>query len=115
MILPFPPSVNHYWRMARGRFYISKAGADFRKAVCAIVAHEHCPRLDGPLEVEIVAVLPDRRRRDVDNMLKAALDAMQHAGLYGDDSQIVKLSIEKRRGVGMEDPCLYVEVKDHDQ
>jgi crossover junction endodeoxyribonuclease RusA len=34
---------------------------------------------------------PDGRRRDCDNVQKALLDAMQHGGVYGDDSQIKKL------------------------
>ncbi len=31
---------------------------------------------------------PDRRRRDLDNIQKPVLDAMQHAGVYLDDSQV---------------------------
>jgi crossover junction endodeoxyribonuclease RusA len=31
---------------------------------------------------------PDRRQRDLDNLQKPALDAMEHAGVYQDDSQI---------------------------
>jgi len=31
---------------------------------------------------------PDRRRRDLDNLQKSTLDALEHAGLYEDDSQI---------------------------
>ena len=49
----------------------------------------------GPLEVDIHVYPPDRRRRDVDNVQKALLDALDHGGGYEDDSQIVRLSIEK--------------------
>ena len=108
MILPFPPSLNHYWRMARGRFYISPAGVAYRKEVCALAARWRIQPMGGPLEIEIVAVLPDKRRRDCDNMLKAVLDAMQHAGFYFDDSQIVKLSIEKRHKTANEEACLII-------
>lgn len=41
---------------------------------------------------------PDRRRRDLDNLQKPTLDAMQHAGVYEDDSQ-VDLLITRRREV----------------
>lgn len=51
--------------------------------------------LDGDLIVDIRLVPPDRRRRDVDNSLKALLDAMQFGGVYHDDSQIVRLTVEK--------------------
>jgi len=39
---------------------------------------------------------PDRRRRDLDNLLKSVLDALEHAGLYADDSQI-DLLVTRRR------------------
>jgi crossover junction endodeoxyribonuclease RusA len=47
------------------------------------------------LAVHITACPPDNRRRDLDNLLKATLDAMQHAGLYDDDSQIDSLKITR--------------------
>ena len=47
------------------------------------------------LAIDIRIHPPDRRRRDIDNMQKALLDAMQHGGAYLDDSQIVRLAIEK--------------------
>ena len=39
---------------------------------------------------------PDRRRRDLDNLQKPLLDALQHAGVYEDDSQI-DLLVSRRR------------------
>lgn len=59
----------------------------------AALLEQRAKRMDGQLSVSLVVVPPDRRRRDIDNMLKAPLDAMCHAGLYQDDSQIVSLSI----------------------
>jgi crossover junction endodeoxyribonuclease RusA len=47
----------------------------------------------GPLRVVIEAWRPDKRRRDLDNLLKATLDGLAHAGVYEDDSQIVDLRI----------------------
>jgi crossover junction endodeoxyribonuclease RusA len=101
--LPFPPSVNHYWRsIGRGRVIISEAGRRYREAVRQVVA----PQLqlaDGGgmkkpprLGVLLSAMPPDDRRRDLDNMLKAPLDAMKHAGAYEDDSQIDLLTIRRR-------------------
>jgi crossover junction endodeoxyribonuclease RusA len=95
MIVPFPPSVNHYWRRVGARTIISRGGRAFRETVCAILAARGITPLAGPLAVEITVHPPDRRRRDLDNMLKALLDALQHGGAYDDDSQIVRLSIER--------------------
>jgi hypothetical protein len=36
--LPYPPSINHYWRRA-GRFiHISREGREYRKQVCELLA-----------------------------------------------------------------------------
>ena len=49
--------------------------------------------LTGRVAVRIEAQPPDRRVRDLDNLLKAPLDALTHAGLWVDDSQIDELTI----------------------
>ena len=69
--------------------------------------------LEGRLAVEIEAFAPDRRRRDLDGMLKVPLDALAIAGVYSDDSQIDDLRIVRREPDG--EPRLVVritEIKD---
>ncbi len=45
----------------------------------------------GPIAIRIDIAPPDDRRRDCDNVQKAVLDALQHAGVFWDDSQVVWL------------------------
>ena len=94
--LPFPPSVNHYYRHVGPRTLISREGRRFRERVTSVLAALGVRPLAGPLEVCIDLFPPDRRRRDIDNVQKALLDSLQHGGAYEDDSQIVRLVIEKR-------------------
>jgi len=115
IIIPYPPSVNTYWRsIGRGRVILSKKGREYRHAVdiavaeCfADVANDPRPLL-GRLRVKIIAIMPDRRRRDIDNINKAALDAMGYAGIYGDDNQIDELHVI--RGEVLAPGCLEVEI-----
>jgi crossover junction endodeoxyribonuclease RusA len=93
--LPYPPSVNHYWRRVGPRTLISRGGRAFRQTVCAILATRKIEPMVGPLEVDVTVFPPDRRRRDIDNVLKGLLDAMEHGGAFHDDSQIARLSIER--------------------
>ncbi|TET37972.1 MAG: RusA family crossover junction endodeoxyribonuclease [Planctomycetota bacterium] len=97
--LPFPPSVNHYYRRVGPRTLISREGRAFRVKVCSVLASLGIKPMLGPLEVHVEVFPPDRRRRDIDNVQKALLDALEHAGAYRDDSQIVKLVAEKRECV----------------
>lgn len=98
--LPYPPSVNHYWRRVGPRTLISRQGRAYRRDVATAVRRIDHPAdrlpLTDPLSVEVSLYPPDRRRRDLDNTLKALLDALQHAGVYPDDSLIEQLSVEKR-------------------
>lgn len=92
--LPYPPSVNHYWRRAGSRTIVSAQGRRFRRQVAAELAFAHVRRFDGRVAVRVVVHPPDRRRRDLDNVLKALLDALaQPGGVYRDDAQIDALEV----------------------
>lgn len=101
--LPWPPSVNAMWRSPRsgalaGRTLLSATGRAYRRDVCAAIG-QRSP-FAGPLRVVIEARMPDKRRRDLDNIPKAVLDAMTHAGVWSDDSQIDDLRVWRSRQMG---------------
>lgn len=99
IILPYPPTVNTYWRKFNNRMVISPKGRQYRKDVMQIL--EGCETLHGRLSVTIIATMPDRRKRDLDNILKSLLDAMDHAGVFDDDEQIDELHVLR---AGVEKP-----------
>ena len=98
LTLPYPPSMNHYWRHFRGHTVISREGRTFRTNVCALLGGggPRKPPSGGRIALCMDAFPPDRRRRDLDNLQKPTLDALEHAGIYEDDSQI-DLLITRRR------------------
>lgn len=94
LTLPFPPSANRIWRQWKGRTLLSRDGRNYRAEVARVVASERVSSFGRrKLALHVTAVMPDRRRRDLDNLLKAANDAMQAARVFEDDSQIVDLHI----------------------
>lgn len=102
LILPFPPSVNTYWRAPnkgplKGRHMISEAGRRFQSDACAAIIEQlrRLPKPSGSLcAVEILLYPPDNRRRDIDNYTKGLFDALTHAGVWEDDSQVKRMLVE---------------------
>lgn len=96
----WPPSINHYWlRNRTGGVHISRDGDMFRfRVLCAVRTLRKAGKfplqpLESNLGVEIKMCPPDRRKRDIDNTLKATLDALTHANVWVDDSQIKRLTL----------------------
>ncbi len=103
--LPWPPTINHYWisRVVGKRVMvcIGAKGKAFRQAVKDLTVEdaELFFSEKTKLEISIFAYPPDKRKRDLDNILKALLDALQHAGIYADDNQIDKLTVIRKEPV----------------
>lgn len=102
LVLPFPPSVNTYWRAPnkgplKGRHLISEKGRAYQSVACAAIIEQLCclPKpSSSPAAVEILLYPPDARRRDIDNYNKALFDALTHAGIWEDDSQVQRMLVE---------------------
>lgn len=112
--LPWPPSVNHYYRHVGARVLISRDGRRYREMIVSRFRSENIKTFRCPVELGIELYPPDKRRRDVDNSLKCLLDSFTHGGLYEDDSQIQKITITKRDAMpphGM----AYVRIKEYEQ
>jgi crossover junction endodeoxyribonuclease RusA len=63
------------------------------RAIDAIKQQVPLVSIDYRMYCEVVLFPPDRRDRDLDNYMKALLDAATHAGLWDDDSLIDQLAI----------------------
>ena len=101
IVLPWPPSVNRYYRSLSkgklaGRVLVSQEGRAYRQEVAVMLDRRRLPMIRDRMKVTIDACPPDRRRRDLDNLLKASLDALVFGGAIQDDSLIDDLRI--RRG-----------------
>lgn len=106
--LPWPPSVNVYWRNVAGKVLISREGRAYARVVYGCALEQSMTTLSVgrkafvvPVSVDIIAYPPNRARRDLDNLPKAILDALTKARVWEDDSLVHDLRIrwgEVRKG-----------------
>lgn len=94
--LPWPPSNNSYYRHNRGRTHISAEGQAYRDSVARIIKDSMLDfGLTAPVKIRIECHMPDRRRRDLDNLQKAAFDALTKSGFWLDDQQVDYYSVKR--------------------
>ena len=100
--LPWPPSVNHYWRHVvingRPRTLLSKEGRAYKLAAADAVRQQRrgpSAPLSGRLAIAVTLFPPDRRRYDLDNRLKAVLDSLTEARVWEDDRHVKIIHLEE--------------------
>ena len=100
--LPYPPSTNQLYRTAgygrdgkrRGRIKTQRYLTWLRAAGNEVLAQRQKP-LRGPVVLAINVRAPDKRRRDISNLIKAVEDLLVEHGLIQDDSNVAKLIVER--------------------
>ena len=96
MSLPFPPSVNTYYRRGKHATYLSEKGRRYKAEVADLVCEYHPTnkiRMTGRLSVFLGISAPTKRSYDIDNRIKAVLDALQDAGVFDDDEQVDQITL----------------------
>lgn len=87
--LPWPPSINHYWRRHGHVIHVSTAGTRFARLVALAVRSQFASApIDMPVAILIEAWAATKRSWDVDNRIKPLLDALTRAELWRDDSVV---------------------------
>lgn len=112
LFLGFPVTVNSYYTSGSGKQkFISKAGRSFRDDVIRAVS-EQLPNIsiDYRMHVQVILFMPDSRVRDLDNYMKALLDAITHSGLWEDDNLIDQLEIF--RGETVKKGCVKIVINE---
>lgn len=90
---------------------LSKAGRAFREDVQNIIIDKNIPKFgDSKLRITMILRPRDKRKTDIDNRIKAVLDALEHAGVFNDDFQVDHL--EMIRGEPLKGGLLHVVIEE---
>ncbi len=113
MEVPWPPSGNTYYRRGRYTTYLSPAGSNYLRDFRDYVSDNQFPKLgDSPVKLHVILRVPDKRKRDIDNCLKAIFDGLESSGIIEDDSQIEELYVKRGELLKGGRVILIIEAKD---
>lgn len=88
-----PPSVNNYWLdSGKGRKRLSKRARHFTAVMKRFI--NPC-RYEGLVSLSVQFAPPNKRKRDMDNILKPILDSLMKCGLILDDEQAYELVVKR--------------------
>lgn len=91
LTLPYPPSVNRIWERGGHGVYKSFQYRAFLEEVALIARAAQVEPIYKPAQVRLTAhVFRPRKTGDLDNRLKATLDALEGV-LYENDAQIAEI------------------------
>ena len=114
--LPYPPSVNNYWRITGSRMYISEAGKTFKTLVQLKCRAAGMKPLHGDVEVRMTLHprinkdgTASKTRIDLDNANKALMDSLIGYA-YHDDKQVTRIVSEL--GMAIPDGGLTVVIRE---
>lgn len=103
--LPYPPSNNHYKKLGASRinsrtgkktraFYLAPETSRYHREVAfRFLTQGGKKLLSKAIRMEVLVSPPDRRKRDLDNLLKVLSDSLQKCGAYEDDFYIQELLV----------------------
>jgi Holliday junction resolvase RusA-like endonuclease len=93
-ILPLAPSVNRLWRISGKRMYKSQEYKNWIEEAGWMLKEQIKTKIDGKYAIHIAVLRADKRRRDLDNLLKATSDLLVAMQIVEDDSQCMALAAE---------------------
>ena len=107
--LPVPKS-NRYIRRKGGKVFKPPRVVNWEaRAIWELREQYNGKPIDYEISVDIVLILPNRRKRDIDNMLKSLWDVLEKAGVIKNDNLIYEVRTVKKIEKGKEG--VYIRIK----
>ena len=117
--LPWPPSVNHSYRYSTKTksVYKTKKVKKYQLDACASIKQQMSVQnyinvpISTPVHISMMCTVPDRRRRDEDNIQKAINDTLVMSNILSDDSLIDEKFIRIERKNPIPGGCVDIVIR----
>ena len=99
LTLPYPPSMNRIWRSSKTGIYNDSKASAYQTTVKTLAMVAGCSKpMAGPIRLWVSLHPPGKKSIDLDNSMKAAIDALNGMA-WLDDSQLVEIMARKAEPV----------------
>lgn len=110
LTLPWPPALNNLFATFNNRRIPSRRYKAWLAEAQASLRAQRPDRIAGSFEASFVLSPPDRRKRDLDGLAKAALDLLTKEGVIEDDSLARKITLAWAEGAPAKPGYLLAEI-----
>lgn len=86
LTLPYPPTANNLYRNAGKKRVKSEGYTAWLTEAGWLVRSQRALLVPGRYRLSLIATAPDRRARDIDNLVKPVSDLLKKAGVIEEDS-----------------------------
>ena len=111
-----PPKTNRYFQTKNGKRFIPsriKQAIDDAVLILKSLKPKNFQIIDQPCQLYIIYTLPNKRKRDLDNLNKTLQDCLEKAGIVEDDTLFFRVVSEKRIQKNVEK--VEISIYPHDQ
>lgn len=92
--LPYPPTANNLFTTAPGKRVKSREYKSWRLEAMQMIMAQGRRAIEGHVSISILVVRPDKRKRDVSNLIKAVEDVLVEMRVIRDDSLVARVSAQ---------------------
>lgn len=94
--MPYPPSVNGMYSRSKHGVFVKDKVRLYKKEVFFTLQNKIIKFGDKTVSAYLTLYPPDKRHRDIDNILKVTFDCLQLLKVVNRDSQICHLELHRR-------------------
>ena len=107
------PKTNRYVRRKNGAVFIPPRVKNWQtRAMWELKNQWNGDPIDRRISIDITLILPNHRKRDIDNMLKSLWDLLERAGVLKNDNLIYEVRTVKKVEKGREG--VLIRIRDFD-
>lgn len=96
LTLKMPPSTNQLWKRTKKGIRISDKAREYHIHVQEMLDNFNIdPKINVPVSVHVITHFADKRKHDIDNIVKVLFDSLTLAEFWEDDELVDRFTVQR--------------------